>query len=295
MKYVVIVFLFMAFVLSGCVNPGNDSDFINMVKVNAGTFSMGDTRNQGCDDEKPAHWVTLTHDYYIGKYEVTNEEYCAFLNAAEVNANGSKDGKELIDINSFRCQIEHYGTAFFVENNMEKYPVGEVTWWGSIYYCNWLSDKEGVTESYNLSTGELLNYPDNKGYRLPTEAEWEYAARGATNTPDYLYSGSDNIYEVAWHSSNSGSHIHEVGTKNPNGVGTYDMSGNVWEWCNDWYGSDYYSLSPSQNPVGPLQGSRRIVRGGACNLYGACRVTVRARNAPSDDYGVLGFRICKTK
>ena len=265
------------------------------VPIEGATFSMGDTKDVSYDnDDKPIHEVTLTYDYYMGKYEVTNEEYCSFLNDIGADADGSKDEKELTDM--YYSQIEHDGTNFYVESGKDNYPMMEVTWLGAIYFCNWLSEKEGLKPAYDIATGEFIDYPNNKGYRLPTEAEWEYAARGATNNPDYLYSGSDNLYEVGWYEDNSENETHEVGTKNPNGIEIYDMSGNVWEWCNDWYNSSYYASSPSQNPAGPVNGSDRVLRGGSMfNSKKYCHITRRDYYSPTRKLDRLGFRVCRTK
>ena len=299
--------IFIILVISGCVNPGNNDfpSLDNMIKIIAGSFNMGDTLDQGDEDEKPVHEVTITYDYYIGKFEITNREYCAFLNNAGVSSNGSKDGKELIDMDDENCQIGHNGTKFYVKNNLDNYPIIEVTWWGAIYFCNWFSNIEGLTASYNLDTGELIDYPANKGIRLPTEAEWEYAARGAANNPDYLYAGSDNIDEVAWYWINSenpdnpiyfGKGSHEVGLKNPNALGTYDMSGNVYEWCTDWYGEDYYASSTLQNPTGPSIGSNRITRGGTWyGNYNNNRLGNRFNKPPTYSGWDFGFRICRSE
>jgi formylglycine-generating enzyme required for sulfatase activity len=133
-----------------------------------------------------------------------------------------------------------------------------------------------------------LNAQTGKNYRLPTEAEWEYAARGGTKSKGYKYSGSNNLAEVAWFGGNSGSH--PVGTKQPNELGIYDMSGNVWEWCSDWDGT--YSASAQQNPIGASSGSARVSRGGSWSSRAqGCRVAARGGISSGDRYGILGFRL----
>ncbi len=233
-----------------------NSDF---VLVEGGTFTMGDTRGEGQSDEVPTHQVTLS-SFYIGKYEVTQTEYQAVMGSNPSYFSGSDK------------------------------PVEQVTWYNAVEYCNARSIQEGLTPCYNTTTW-ACDFSAN-GYRLPTEAEWEYAARGRTNDPDYLYAGSDDINSVAWYTSNSGSTTHNVGTKTPNSLGLYDMSGNVWEWCNDWYGS--YSSSAQTDPVGSNSGSYRVLRGGGW-LYDAdyCRVALRYINIPFGSSNVVGFRVTR--
>ena len=129
-----------------------------------------------------------------------------------------------------------------------------------------------------------LNQMTGKTFRLPTEAEWEYAARGGNKSQGYKYAGSNNVDEVAWYSSNT---THAVATKMPNELGLYDMSGNVWEWCHDWYSAKYYRTSPSVNPTGPASGSNHVGRGGGVGYTATgCRVAYRDSNGPDPDDGM---------
>ena len=135
-----------------------------------------------------------------------------------------------------------------------------------------------------------LNSLTGRTFRLPTEAEWEYAARGGNKSLHYKYSGSDNIDEVAWYNNNSGRSTHAVGTKSPNELGIYDMSGNVWEWCSDWYGG--YSAGAQTNPQGPSSGSYRVLRGGSwINYAGNCRVSIRSYDDPGNSNINFGLRL----
>ena len=135
-----------------------------------------------------------------------------------------------------------------------------------------------------------LNRLTGRTFRLPTEAEWEYAARGGNQSLHYKYSGSNNIFDVAWHKGNSGDKTHAVGTKTANELGIYDMSGNVWEWCSDWYGD--YSAGAQTNPQGPSSGSRRVVRGGIWNAIARfCRVSDRYGFDPNDSIIIFGLRL----
>ena len=188
---------------------------IDMVRVEAGTFTMGATpeMKDPYEDEKPTHRVTLTNDYYMGKYEVTQALWQTVMGNNPSNFKG------------------------------DNLPVEKVSW----------DDCQEFISKLNRITG--------KTFRLPTEAEWEYAARGGNKSRGYQYSGSNNLLDVAWFRDNSGSKTHAVGTKQPNELGIYDMSGNVCEWCHDWYGA--YSSSSQVNPTGANSGSYRVIRGGS--------------------------------
>jgi sulfatase modifying factor 1 len=234
----------------------------NMIFVQGGTFSMGST--SGGSDEKPVHSVTVS-SFYMDKHEVTQGEYQALM------GNNPSD------------------TAKGIGNN---YPVNKVNWNEAIEYCNALSRKEGLTPVYSGS-GESISMNINaNGYRLPTEAEWEFAARGGNASRDYTYSGGNTVGAVGWIRDNSGNKNHPVGGKQANELGLYDMSGNVWEWCWDWYG-DYTSGSQS-DPVGMSSGADRVLRGG-----GWYRSSSNGRSAnrdydnPSRRYNTLGFRVVR--
>ncbi|HOZ01418.1 MAG TPA: SUMF1/EgtB/PvdO family nonheme iron enzyme [Candidatus Syntrophosphaera sp.] len=256
-----------------------------MIYVPDGTFQMGDTRGEGYSFELPVHSVTLS-PFYIGKYEVTQAEYSQYMQPSS-------------------SWTSNFGLG-------DNYPAYYVSWYAILKYCNLRSMAEGLTPVYMIGgstnpadwgavptsnnaawNAAICNWSAN-GYRLPTEAEWEYAARGGTNTPDYLYAGSDDINAVAWYSDNSGSTTHTVGTKVSNGIGTFDMTGNMAEWCWDWFSSSYYSSSTASNPTGPASGTNRLLRGGDWLAFaGYCRVANRYYDVPyGGNYGG-GFRLCR--
>ncbi len=247
----------------------------NMVLVERGSFTMGDTWGEGESDEKPTHKVTFTYDFYIGKYEVTFDEYDEFCEAT---------GRS-------KPNDEGWGRG--------QRPVINVSRKDAIKYCNWLSGEDGLPIAYDKD-GNLLDKDGRTtsdpskvvGYRLPTEAEWEYAARGGNESKGYKYAGSNFLNEVAWNGANSRDRTHVVGQKSPNELGIYDLSGNVWEWCSDWFG--YYSSSAQTNPYNNT-GSDMMARGGDCfsPIY-YVRVAFRDFCTSGFAYYVLGFRIART-
>jgi len=239
----------------------------NMVFVQGGTFQMGSNEY----DEKPVHTVTVS-DFYIGKYEVTVSEFNEFINATNYKTDAEKKGYSYIWDGSWtkkngvtwKCDVKGNTRSM----NEYDHPVIHVSWNDADAYCKW------------------------KGGRLPTEAEWEYAARCGNKSKGYKYSGSNTISNVAWYSGNSGSKTHLVGLKQPNELGLYDMSGNVWEWCNDWYGS--YSSSSQTNPRGASSGSYRVLRGGGWYYSGSsCRVASRSLSNPDLSDSNVGFRFVR--
>ena len=224
--------------------PVKNGITIDMIKVEAGTFMMGATSEMQnpYDDEKPVHQVTLTNDYYIGKYEVTQALWQSVMGS---------------------------NPSYFKGDNL---PVENVS-------CD---DCQEFISKLNRMTGRT--------FRLPTEAEWEYAARGGKKSRGYQYSGSSNISDVAWYDGNSGSKTHPVGTKQANELGLYDMTGNVWEWCQDWYYS--YVSSSQTNPTGAVSGSSRVRRGGSwSSLAKYCRSSYRNFGTSDCRYYYLGLRL----
>ncbi len=242
------------------IKESNDVvSFLDLVFVEGGSFSMGSS--DGAPVEQPVHNVQVD-SFYISKYEVIQSQW-----------------KEIMGTNPTLAK----GTG-------EKYPIYNITWNDAVDFCNKLSIREGLIPCYSGSgAGVECNFSAN-GYRLPTEAEWEYAARGGKKSQNRLYAGSDNEAEAGWSSENSDNTSHEVGLKTPNELGIYDMSGNLWEWCWDWYESNYYASSPSRNPTGPSSGIYRVLRGGGwgINAYGL-RCANRYYGAHRSDNG-YGFR-----
>ena len=243
-----------------------------MVGVQGGTFTMGATSEQGSDcdsDERPTHEVTLS-SYSIGQTEVTQALWVAVMGSNPSFFNGYGNS----DYGSYHSNYD-YGT------NLQR-PVERVSW----------EDCQEFITKLNQLTGQQ--------FRLPTEAEWEYAARGGNKSKGYKYAGSNTVGDVAWYYDNipsqsegaSGYGTQTVGTKQANELGLYDMSGNVYEWCQDWYGS--YSSDAQTNPTGPTSGSARVNRGGSWTYYAwNCRVSDRYISTPTyrDDY--LGFRLAQ--
>jgi len=265
-----------------------------MVLIPGGEVRIGS--DNGGEDEKPVHTVEIS-PFYINNYEVTVEEYCKFLNS---EGNKTEDGITWVSLDTGVGIIYNPDMGVFKSQaGYEKKPAVYISWYGAVAYCNWLSDQENLDKCY----GEINNRGNvdirKNGYRLPTEAEWEYVYRkGSTLVPpDFstrYYWGNTMDYAFCWYTDNSGGIRHVVGQKKPTSSGLYDMSGNVWEWCSDWYGP--YSEEKATDPAGPEKGKDRVYRGGG--WFGGqdcCRSCDRFEASPTERTNGLGFRPVKSK
>lgn len=219
-----------------------------MITVEGGTFTMGDTEIDSDKNEQPTHQVSLKN-FKIAKTETTVAQWKFFCNDT---------GRTMPDTPSWGW--------------IDNHPMVKVNYEDAIAYCDWLTKKT------------------NADYHLPTEAEWEYAARGGKLSKGTKYSGGPSLDNSGWYDANSNNQTHPVATKNPNELGIYDMSGNVWEWCKDWYGD--YTATPQTNPKGNTSGDRRVLRGGSW-FYSAsdCRIACRSYNDPASRHNFNGFRV----
>jgi formylglycine-generating enzyme required for sulfatase activity len=259
---------------------------------------MGNAGNQRrrdsstLDIEWPRHYVTV-RSFAIGKYEVTQGQYFEVTGIKPASHMKNPDDAS--------------------QDGWMKLPVESISWYDTLVFCNQLSIKEKLKPVYSIDGSvdpDVWGDPPTRrstawdavgmdinadGYRLPTEAEWEYAARGGVESKNYLYAGSDTPSQVAWYTpvnSRAVITIHEVGKKQPNELGLYDMSGNVMEWCWDWL--DTYSEDHQNNPIGPSRGLYRVIRGGGWSIRdNYSRITYRHNNQ-AHYFGInLGFRVAR--
>jgi len=265
------------------VSPGT----IEMVSIPAGTFTMGSpTSETGRRSNETRHSVTLS-GFSMSKYQVTQAQWTAVMGTGEDRTTAT------------------YGKG-------DNYPVYYVSWYDAIVFCNKLSLLEGLDPIYSISgktsptdwgtiptssstTWDAAVMDKSKnGYRLPTEAEWEYACRAGTTTA--YNTGSTISDSTGWYTSNSGSKTHEVGLKTANAWGLYDMHGNVSEWCWDWFDESYYSSSPANNPMGASSGTNRVRRGGSWDGFAEfLRSAYRGNDLFFPNYRsvTVGFRLVR--
>lgn len=284
----------------------------NFVKINAGTFEMGNIT--GNYDERMVHKVTVD-SFYMQNTEVTIIEFLYFIRSVKDSLIYEKiDNNYMVKA---KGNVLFYSPGYYYDDEIDtwyvssnksyiwntvhsklyKYiPVGYISWYGALEYCNWLSTKNGLTPCYTVYKDDVIWNKGANGYRLPTEAEWEFAAKGKNY--NFKYSGSNLIDEVSWYdeitSYNTDNNYelkqNPVRIKNANSNGLFDMSGNMWEWCWDIYGS--YSKPDKDNPIGAYSGISRVLRGGAWDSEQEfCSVTNRLSLKPSTLHKSVGFRM----
>ena len=239
-------------------DPFTNSIGMELVWIAPGRFMMGspDSDEEASDDEKPQHEVVLTQGYYLGKYPVTRGQFAEF-----VKATGHK------------AESDWQNPGFAQSDD---HPVVNVSWNDAVAFCAWMSPGAGYE------------------YRLPTEAEWEYACRAGTTTSRYNGLGSDAVERIAWFDKNSGNATHSVGKLQSNAWGLFDMYGNVWEWCFDYW-NDGYDMNKCIDAMGSTEGSHRVYRGGGWSLVARrCRSAFRGWNDPSIASANVGFRLARS-
>jgi formylglycine-generating enzyme required for sulfatase activity len=266
----------------------------NMVFIKGGCYQMGDTFGDAEKNDEPVHkgWKgghqhhhlgvnekpvheVCVDDFYMAKYEVTVSEFREFV--ADIGyKTDAENGDGCFGWSGKKWEKDknrNWRNPGFPQD--DSHPVSCVSWDDAVVYIEWLSDKTG------------------KRYRLPTEAEWEYTARSGGKKEKWAGTNNESgLSDYAWYNNNSNGKTHPVGQKKPNGFGLYDMTGNVWEWVQDWYGENYYSSSPKNNPQGPTSGFQHIHRGGSW-YYSSHQARVTSRHPYTSDYRCysLGIRL----
>jgi formylglycine-generating enzyme required for sulfatase activity len=271
----------------------------NMLQITGGAFTMGSPSTEaGRSSNETQHSVTLTQSFKMSRFQVTQGQYQAVMGTNPsyfTTANGRAP---------FGGEID------------ERRPVEMVSWYDAIVFCNKLSVMEGLDPVYSISDSTnpddwgavptnnnatwnaVVMVPNANGYRLPTEAEWEYACRAGTTTAfndgNDDYTDATEVGKMAWYSGNAGSKTHQVGLKTPNAWGLYDMHGNVWEWCWDWYGT--YASGAQTDPTGAVTGAARVIRGGYWSFIAQnLRSAIRDGSYPYfRDYHNIGFRLVRS-
>ena len=254
--------------------PGNGpqgatSEF---VAIKESSYKMGIANR--AYNEAPPHEVQVS-GFHMARHEITVSEWATYCRAK---------GKEMPTIPDVDDSESYW-------KGKDRYPITNITWLDAVEYANWLSEQQGLQKAYRIQDATVEWIKTATGYRLPTEAEWELAARGST--PDLPYAGSRQEQEVSWSQINSNDSAHPVGTKKANDLGLYDLSGNVWEWCWDWYDEYYYRKSEKDNPAGISIGTMRSIRGGSW-LSANNVLTIRRGRSPQTLSTEIGFRLVRT-
>ncbi|MBR9975395.1 MAG: SUMF1/EgtB/PvdO family nonheme iron enzyme [Bacteroidetes bacterium] len=259
------ILLLLLLPVLGCSDDddGPASQQLDMALVPAGSFTMGDQVGDGFAEEKPTRSVTLS-GFYMSNHEVTQKLY-----------------QEIMGENPSH-------------NKGDSRPAENMTWFKALEFCNALSAKHGYTPCYSDIAGTPAVDMNANGYRLPTEAEWEYACRAGTATNYHTGNGEANLARAGWYSGNTNGSTQDVGKKEANSFGLFDTHGNVFEWCWDWYKSDYYKDGGTSNPTGPSGGSERVCRGGSYFVFEyGCRSSFRSYLKPSIPSRDIGIRLVR--
>lgn len=264
----------------------SDSPLGQAVSVLSGTFTMGS--NTGLDDQQPEHEITL-NEYRIATFCVTNEQFKIFCDMTDY-------------LYPPEGGLNQPPAGYFLNN--PDYPVVGISWYDAVRFCNWLSSQKGYSACYDTTNWTFD--PSKNGYHLPSEAQWEKASRGNLDKKTYPWGDdppgnrcnykdySGGLIDIMPNFDGTGRGTLPVGQFSANGLGLFDMAGNVWEWCNDWYQVDYYEQSPAENPYGPQTGSEKVMRGGAWNkseTYLEC--AFRDKKTPGTKRYDIGFRIAR--
>ena len=307
-RYMIISTSLMA-LLAGCATNRRD-----LVYVESGSFEMGDRRGEGDVDERPVHRVRVD-SFWIGKHEVTVGQFREFVdNTGYVTTAEKNNGAQVLVENRVEQRDDaNWRNPCFTQE--EDHPVVCVSWYDAIAYCNWRSTREGLEPCYRADEAGVICDFTASGYRLPTEAEWEFAARSRGTEHKYAWgNGSpgeggrkggntrDEAAKRVWNCKNIWEGYDDgyactapVCAYKPNALGLHDLSGSVYEWCWDWYDEHYYEHSPEHNPRGPGKGETRACRdcGFICPLYQEILVT-RGKAKPDFTFSWGGFRIART-
>jgi len=266
------------------------------VLVKAGQFTMGSplTEISRWEDESQ-HLVRLSRDFLMAKYDVTVGDFREFVQSSAYVTQAEKEKGGTVIVNGTHADKPdaNWRNPYFKQSDTD--PVVLVTWRDAVTYCNWRSAKEGFQLAYSIQGNDVHWNQGANGYRLPTEAEWEYAARGGADGSSHyrIFPGSDKVDDVAWYANNSEGRTHPVGQKKPNELGLYDMCGNAAQWCWDWL--DAYPAVPQTDPIGGARGPFHAVRGGWWpGPAGWNRIALRSNHVDENGCNAaLGFRLVR--
>lgn len=259
----------------------------SLTPIKSGVFTMIDASQKNLN----AHLDIKVNDFSIAKKQVTVEEYVHFVEQAGYDYPSWHEKSGYYE----KGYLSNIGTSFSHENC----PIVGISWYDAIEFCNWLSVKSGLQKVYTHEKGQWVFNRTANGYRLPSEAEWEYSARGGHVGRNFIFSGSNDIKDVGWYKNNSLNQLHSTGSKQSNELGLYDMSGNSWEWCWDRYSqlqaSNWLNVKKIlENPIGPNEGNDRVIRGGAwSSQMDQCKVNFRNYIDPKTKSLEIGLRLCQ--